>query len=384
MTGQQSPADDAAKRETTSREGDDAQERKRKLEEELDRYAQAGVASPGLLKSAKWVSRGLYMAMAAVVVFLLFSGWGKHSQQTVDELQQSRDAWKKSAEGLKAERKTLEEKLSDLVIAAAKAETARRDAEAAIQGPAAADAAMRAAHALVQRAWGEQAYARHWRELLARAEPEAHGDPKSGAIAMLEQAETAPARQRIELLRELADFGTVGVGAAARGLVVSDRDSVKPVAALTVARLGAQEDAALLDKVARETTEPQVVRELYFAASLLWLESGRTDTPAAVDWPEYWLRFAMRGYEARQEELAARYREAPESARLELLALLGECGGPEQEELMRTVASSTRPGAERILAVRWLGSRKLAGELLKTLAQGEGPVAAAAKAATGG
>jgi len=358
-------------------------ERKRELEEELEAYARAGVVSPGMLKSAKWLSRGLYMAMAAVVVFLLFSGWGKHSQQTVDELQQSRDAWKKSADGFKSEKKTLEERLSDLVVDAAQAEAARRQAEAQSQGPQVADAAQRAARALVERMWGEQAYTRHWRELLKRAEPEAHGDARSGAIAMLEQAQTAPARQRIELMRELADFGAEGVGAAARGLVVSEHEEVKQVAALALARLGRQEDIALLDKKAAESDNPDAAREMYFAASMLLIEAG-TDgatNPLAVDYPEYWLRYAMRSFEGRQDELAARYRAAPA---LELLALLGECGGADIEPVMREVAiSQTRPGAERILAVRWLAERKLARELLNTLAEEDSPVGAEAKKGSG-
>lgn len=385
MTGQE-PAGEAPKQPAPAT-GKDAElaERKRKLDEELDRYARAGVVSPGMLKSAKWLSRAMYMGMAALVVFLLFSGWGKHSQDTVDELQTSRDAWKKSAESLKAERKTIEEKLSELVIEAAKAEAGRRQAEDTMQGPVAADTAQNRAAGLVQRLWGEMAYARHWREALKRAEPEAHSEPRNGAIAMMEQAVTAPATQKFELLRELADFGREAVGAAARGMLVSDSDSIKPVAAMVLARLGVAEDLALLDKVAADTPEPAVVRELYFAGSVLALDVAADKAAVAdIGYAEYWLRFALRGFEARQEELAARYKTAAEPDRLELLALLCECGGPEQEELIKTVASSDRPGAERIVAIRWLAKRKLARELLKVLSEGQGPVAQEAKKGIGG
>ncbi|MBE7493282.1 MAG: hypothetical protein HS108_16185 [Planctomycetes bacterium] len=365
--------------------GKDAEleQRRRKLEEELDQYAQAGVVSPGLLRSAKWLSRILYMAMAALVVFLLFSGWGKVSQEDFDTAVKNRDAWAKKAKDLEDRTRAVEQRLSDLLLDVARSESTRRETEAQIQGPRAADAAVAQARALVERAWGEQAYSRHWRELLARAEPHAHGDAKSGAIAMIEQAATAPARRRIELLRELADFGDAGVGAAARGLLISDNQTVKAVAALVLARLGRGEDMELLDKVAAETAHPAAAREMYFAASLLALDGLGAAVPAAraVDYAEYWLRFALRSYEGGQRELAARYRAAPDWARLELLALLAECGDADQEDVMRQVASSDRPGAERIVALRWLAARRMAPELLRALAAEEGAVGAEAKKA---
>ncbi|MBX3473436.1 MAG: hypothetical protein KF754_03570 [Planctomycetes bacterium] len=357
-------------------------QRREDLEQELESYARAGVVSPTMLRGAKWFSRALYMAMAALVVFLMFSGWGKHSQGTVDELQSSRDAWKKRADDFKAEKNLLEEKVGSLIVDAARADAARRDAEAATRGGAAADAAQGRARLLVSRVWGEQAYNRHWREILARAEPHAHGDPKSGAIAMIEQAVTAPANQRFELMRELADFGAEGVGAAARGLLISDNIGARPLAALALARLGRAEDLALMDKVAAQTEDPAAAREIWFAGSLLSLESD-APSPAANDVAEYWLRFALRSFESRQALLADHYRSAAESARLDLLALLCECAGPDQEDLMRSVASSDRATGERMLAVRWLAQRRLATDLLKTLAGGTGPVAEEAKKGTG-
>lgn len=43
-----------------------------KADEELEEFSRRGVVSPGALKAARWVSRGLWLAMTALVIILLW------------------------------------------------------------------------------------------------------------------------------------------------------------------------------------------------------------------------------------------------------------------------------------------------------------------------
>lgn len=380
-------------------------QRKQELEEELEAYTQKGVVSPGLLKFARWFSRGLWFALSALLVITIYDSWGKIPRADYDAAVKSARDWadraKKAEAALadaaggmvlleaEADRRGIDTRgkgsivVANDVIQAGRADQERADA--ARDGSGGADAAAWRARNLVQRAWGEIAYAQHWRQALQRAEPAAHGnDPRAAALDLIRQAAVAPAAQRFELLRELADFGDEAVGAAARGILAGTNNGAKPVAALVVARLGQAGDVSLLDKVAGELPAGNAQREVYFAASVLDRDTGQQapapdKADARVEVAEYQLRFALRGFNARQTALQEAYKGASEATRLDLLALLAETGGAMEEEMMKTVASSNRPGAERILAVRWLKANGLAADLLKTLSQGEGPVAQEAK-----
>ncbi|MBK9976287.1 MAG: hypothetical protein IPP14_16090 [Planctomycetes bacterium] len=391
--------------EGTSQSQAELAERKQELEEELEAYTQKGIVSPSLLKFARWFSRGLWFALSALLVITIYDSWGKIPRTDYDAAVKSARDW---ADRAKKAESALAEAAGGMVLIEAEADrrgidtrgkgslvvanevigagrTDQERADAARNGPEGADAAARRARNLVQRAWGEIAYAQHWRQALQRAEPGAHGnDPRGAALDLISQAATAPAAQRFELLRELADFGAEAVGGAARGLLAGTDNGPKVVAAMVVARLGQAADVSLLDKVAAELPAGNAQREVYFAASVLDRDSGQQSevpatTGAGTELAEYQLRFALRGFNARQSLLQEAYKSADEAQRLDLMALLAETGGVMEEEMMKTVASSNRPGAERILAVRWLKANQLAPDLLKTLSQGQGPVAQEAK-----
>ncbi|MCB9894693.1 MAG: hypothetical protein H6839_09600 [Planctomycetes bacterium] len=85
------------------KEKDEAlQRRKEELEEELDRYAQAGAFSPGLIKATRWISRALYLAMAVGFTVMLFQGWGQVSKAKYDEAVQRAIDIKKTADEAKS------------------------------------------------------------------------------------------------------------------------------------------------------------------------------------------------------------------------------------------------------------------------------------------
>lgn len=353
------------------------QRRREELEEELEAYAHRGIVSPNLLKMARWLSRIMWLVLCVLLVVAVWDGWGKVPRE-------ERDAALKRAKKGEEERAAAEtmfgEAAADLVAARAREAQAKADQEG--DQPRQADAAQCAARNQVQRAWAEQAYARHWQALLAKAEPGAHAiDPRSNALALVEQAATAPAAQRFELLRELADHGREATGQAARVMLERENEAARAVAALVLSRIGLPEDLALLETLAGKTKQDGALREIWFARSMLVLSGGSQPASAVKDVfiAEYWLAGVLRGYEAKPVELAKAYREAPPGFKLELLALLCEAATPEQEDLMKSVATSTRPGAERILAVRWLGQRKLARDVLKSLADGGDAVAEEAR-----
>ena len=354
------------------RDDDDLQQRQ-EHEEELDAYARKGAFSPGLIKASRWVSRALWLALCGLLVFSLWEGRGRVAPEDFQRAQKQARDWREKAA---AAEQALSESASELVRAKAR-EYAAQAAEQALE-PQRAHQAARMARNLCERARGEAAYAQHWRVLLARAEPRAHGDdPGAVARGLIEQAALAPAAMRHELLRELADLGEAAVGPQARALLTASAAEVRATAALALARLGSAADVPGLAGAAGREAHGPAAREMWFAHAVLALQTGVQAEEES--WlPEYWLAWALRGYEARQEELARACREAPGEHRLELTALLCEAAGQDQEEFMRTLATSDRSAAERILAVRWLARNKLAPELLKTLAAGEGPLAAEA------
>jgi hypothetical protein len=347
------------------------QRRKRELEEELDRYAQAGVASPNLLKVSRWVSRILYLGMAALAAFLLFSGWGKYSKQEYEAaVSRAHELEQKHGE-VRKERDELESKLA---ISDAMAVLLRNELDAQHGAPA-ADRAQQHARALVERAFGEIAYAAHWREKLKGAQPDAHGvEPVDGVKALIRQAAVAPAAVRFELLREAADFGEAACRDGATALLEDKAAQVRATAALLLSRAG---DAQVLAEKARTEADDVARREVWFA----WSVNVGAAPDSGVWTPEAWVGYTVRRFDAPVDELATAYRSAPEESRTALLALLAVSSGSEQAALMRELAvSPQRSDAERIMAVRWFADRNEVGgkEVLTGLAKGSGAVAAEA------
>lgn len=360
------------------REKDEALRRKREeLEEELDRYAQVGAYSPGLLKASRWVSRFLYLAMAATLVFLLFSGWGKYSDE---EMQRAVSRANEMKGLLDAEREKVKDR--ELERDAARIENMLLQAEVAgYEAPVLlADAAQATARDLIDRAWGEQAYGAHWRERLKGAEPEAHGvDPLMAAKSLIQQSVHAPAAQRIELLRETLDFGRDAVTQAVLELLETN-DAALGVQALRVGVwLGGDVMTDRVSKMLLESDWPEVG----FAYSLLKHEAP----PEAADElrfvPESWVGYATRSYDAPLDELVKAYRAAAPDQRLGLLALLAEAAGLPDAGVFKQIATSDRAVAERIIAVRWMGARKDESslQLLEGLSTGDTALAAEASSA---
>lgn len=62
------------------------EDRKRELDEELEEYSSRGIVSPVALKAARWVSRGLWLAMSVLVVMLIYRVNQSVSQASYDEL----------------------------------------------------------------------------------------------------------------------------------------------------------------------------------------------------------------------------------------------------------------------------------------------------------
>lgn len=356
---------------------EEAQRRKEELEEELEAYAHKGIFSPSFMKSVRWFSRVLWLVLGALLVFSFWDGWGKVPLEDYAAAVKSAKEWH---EKTRSAEKVIEDQAAEMLkerLAHAKAAL-----EAEADTPRQADEAQRAARNLLDRAWGEAAYARHWRGLLARAEPQGHGnEPAAVARGLMEQAADAPAAARIELLRELADLGRDITGAQARALLSAPSGRVRQVAALVLARIGLASEVATLSKAAQAETDAPTRREIWFAHAVLALETGVSSEVEKVYLAEYWLPHVLRGMDARQEALEAACREAPPDQRLELTALLCEAARPEQEQFMRSLANSERPAAERIMAVRWLARSKLAPELLKGLAEKGGIVGEEAKKA---
>ena len=344
------------------------QRRKEALEEELESYAQAGAYSPGLVKASRWVSRILYFLMAGILVFLLFNRKDyseAEMQRAVDranEINKTADEAKKRMEQAETERDIAQTKLLLL-------ENEVKDAQ---DGAPAAEKAQQDARELVRRFWGERAYAQHWQQKLTTAEPDAHGvEPLVGAKTLITQAATAPAAQQNELLNEVADFGRDAATQAALELVESKDARVAAMAW----RIGGWVSGDEIKARAKTDTSP----EAGLAWSLITLEP-----PGEGQWtPEVWVGYATKSYHAPQDDLVQAYKAAPEDKRLALLALLAEASSLYENAVFRSVATSDRPDAEKIVAVRWMGTRKdeESRTLLKSLSEGSNAVAAEAKKA---
>lgn len=380
---QEQPGSDTSEQQGPPRsDGDEAlEQRKRELEEELESYAQAGAYSPTLVKASRWVSRFLYFTMAAVVVFLLLNQKkydDEDMQRAVDRAQEFKDKLDdERAAHKQAEARRLEAELNAAEL--------RHRLDDFLEGAPAATRAQRQARGLVELYWGERAYAEHWRGILNRAEPEAHGvDPVQGAASMIRQAAAAPAGRRFELLREAADFGAHGVFEAAAGMI-RDGDAANDeefrLAALLMGRLDAPEAREVLTGCLETEGNPARRRALLFA--LETAAPGAATEAGNFHEAEAWVGLSASRYEGTQEDLITAYRDAPEENRLELMALLAETSSRLEVEFFSGVATSQRPPAERIIAVRWLGERGGAAteELLKTLGEGQGVLAEEAKKA---
>lgn len=346
------------------------QRRKEALEEELESYAQAGAYSPGLVKASRWVSRILYFVMAAILVFLLFN----RKDYTEEDMQRAVDRAKEFKNTADEAKKRMEQAETERDIAQAKFLLLENEMKEAREGAPAADRAQEDARKLVRRFWGERAYARHWQEKLTTAEPEAHGvDPLTGAKSLITQAAGAPAAQQNELLNEVADFGRD----AATQAVLELLDSMDGAVATMAWRVGGWLGGEGIRARAAEVKGP--------ASGIAWsLITG--EAPTAERWtPEAWVGYATRGYDAALDELVRAYKDAPEARRLALLALLGESATLREAQLFKSVATSDRPDAEKILAVRWMGARRDDGsrDLLKSLSESGNSVAAEAKKALG-
>jgi hypothetical protein len=235
------------------------EERKRELEAELDRYAQAGVASPGIVKASRWVSRFLYLGMAVLVTYLLFSGWGKVSQQSYDAVVKQSNQFKEQAQGEKERADGAEDLLGKSMTDQVRLHAELNDAlNPARKATEATDAAI----SLIERAYGEQAYAAHWREKLQHAQPDAHGiAPVDGVRHLLRQAAIQPLPVRFETLRETADFGESACREGATALLDDESPKVRALAGRLLARVGPESPDTLRDK-AKAETDPEAAREL--------------------------------------------------------------------------------------------------------------------------
>lgn len=348
------------------------QRRREELEDELERFAKAGVPSPGLVKAARWLSRGLWLAMTAVVVFLLFSGYGKVSQEKFDEATKAITAWEAANKKLKSELDTTQEKMGELMIEAATRESELR---ALREGPEAAALATSRAYDLSARFWGDITWSAQWPERLARAEPEAHGvDPTEGVIAILKQAAYAALPMQNELVRETTDFGLDGsLKGAARCLVDAD-PKVRVQGAMLLARLqGNADDPGFAAAISAEK-DPVALRGLLYAESLYLRIRMKADAAPTRFEPEYLLRYTFLRVDGVADSLEQAYRGAPAEHRLDCLAMLALHAGRTHSKVFGQVARSTdRPVAERLLAVRWIAARgdDEARQVLKGLAAGK-------------
>ena len=344
------------------------QRRKEALEEELENYAQAGAYSPGLVKASRWVSRILYFVMAAVLVFLVFN----RKDYSEEEMQRAVDRANEIKQTANEAKKRMEQAETERDIAQTKLLLLENEMKQLREGPSAADRAQEDARKLLHRFWGERAYANHWAQKLATAEPEGHAvDPLTGAKSLITQAAAAPAAQQSELLNEVSDFGRDGATQAVLELIDSQDPQVAAMAWRVAGWLGGEDIATR----AAEAKGP--------SSGLAWSLITR-EAPTSGRWaPEAWAGYATRTYDATLEALVQAYKDAPESGRLGLLALLAEAAPLRDAALFKSVATSDRPDAEKIIAVRWMGTRKDEGsrDLLKSLSEGSNAVASEAKKA---
>lgn len=348
------------------------QRRKEELEEELEAYAQAGVSSPNLLKTARWVSRAMYLGMAALAAYLLFSGWGSVSKKQYNEAIERAQEFKGKLDETRKERDDLASRAG---VNEARAILAVNELEAERTGAPAADRALQAASALVDRAWGEKAYAAHWREKLSGVQPDAHGvDPVEGVKELLRQAAVSPAGMHFELLRETVDFGAAACAEGAKALLEDPSPAVRSVAGALLGRTQADGAVELLAAKAKTERDPLAHRELWFA----WSVHALRRPESGVWTPEAWVGYTVRAADPTLDDLLDAYNKAPAERKLDLLALLAAAAGKSYARQMSDVATSQeRSTAERIIAVRWFGDRKedSGRAILKSLSEGKGPLA---------
>lgn len=351
------------------------QARREELEEELERYAQAGAFSPGLIKFTKWLSRGLYLAMAVAFMAMLFNGWGKVSEEKYQEAVQRAIDIKKTADEAKDR---LAESEGARLVAETRARLLQNELDALKQGPGVADQAQEKARDLVWRAWGEQAAAELWREKLGHGGGESQfPDPALAAKNAVYQLGNASAGARLSLLKEMVDFGETLVTGAALEQVKAARPEVRAMAAMLLGRLRTEECKAALKGAIEHEQDAVARREMLFSYGLAWPGELEDEYEA-----EAWAGFAATEYKL-VVRLAEAYKRAPEDRRLGLLALLAEADRGQSLELFAQVATSERAMAEKIVAVRWLGRQdsERARSLLKSLSEGEGSLAQEAKSA---
>jgi hypothetical protein len=351
------------------KEKDEAlQRRKEELEDELDRYARAGAFSPGLIKVTRWLSRGLYLAMAVAFMAMLFSGWGKVSQEEFDRVHDGYTKWKDEA----GKEKTAREEAQNAVVQAEiKAAKLKLELEGQQGGLAVeqADAAQKHARDLIERAWGERAYAEHWRQKLAAATPER--DRRAEVANLIEQAASAPAGERFELMRETAEFGVDAVEKGCAAVLTTDRPESRKIAVRLMSRAGKP-----IDPRGSGESDVGVLREMWFCYSVAGVSVETSD----IYLGERFVGLAL-AMNPRMDELKQAYRVAPEQNRIELLALLAECASGQDSGVMEMVAMSERPLAEKIIAVRWMGRNGSSRALLETLGERQGVLAEEAKKA---
>jgi hypothetical protein len=360
------PEEQVTEPDLRQKEKDEAlQRRKVELESELDRYAQAGAFSPGLIKFTKWLSRALYLAMGIAFMAMLISGWGKVSKEEYDRVNDAYTKWKDEAEKQKEARAEAETRFTDAEIRAARL---KLELEGQGRDPASAVNAIRAAQDLIQRAWADRADAEHGRKGFESG-PHS-GLAEGGAQALIRQAAAAPAAQRHELLAEVTEYGREQTTAAVLELV-GDKDARVADTAWRVAGWLGGEEVKAKAEVAKGR-----------AADFAWSQLTGA-APNGRFTPEAWVGYALRAYDAPQDELIAAYKAAPEEAKLELIALAGEATAARDAEFFRGVAISERPLPEKVVAVRWMGTRKDEGSrtLLKTLSEGNDALAAESKEA---
>ncbi|MDC1142755.1 hypothetical protein OAU50_06660 [Planctomycetota bacterium] len=352
-------------------------ERKKELEDELDRYAQAGVSSPGVVKAARWVSRGMYLLMGAVVVMVL---WTNRDAVPKKDFEAQKKRVTEYSEGMKKAQQQAIDAETAMNTAMQVAATKQAEANMHIDGHIAAEKAELATQNLVASYRGEVAYGIMWREHLAKADPTSFdGDPTENAFVLMEQASVLPAASRHEALRELHELGEEAVTAAAKQ-AFNGKDRQLAMVALNVFMRLNYTNTDILDLA--KGAGPKMARYMAFVSSVVAPAAPNASNTALYHLADAWVGYVLLADDVNLSPLKDAFKSAPEEHRFELLALLAEVARTNESAFFRDIATQGRQG-EKLIAIRWMGNRlDLASEeLLKTLSGGKGDIAATAKEA---
>lgn len=359
----------------------DFEERKRKAEEELERYAQAGISSPGVVKAARWVSRGLYLAMGFVVVYLL---WSQSSSVPVEDFERAVGS-AKSFKKKYIEQATLHEQaLTKLATTELEAGRDISEANSFRWGAVAARNAENNANLLIGNYRNDIAYAEVWRAKLALADGSSiKGDPVEWVIRSILEAASRPAGTRQGLVDRLANAGIKAVTEAALHCFTEYGPEEANVAVQVLSYLGYHQSVPDFIRFAEGAPLP-LARRLAYAASLLTPAIPSQKDGQMYFLAESWVGYLMLTETADVSSLIMAYKASSEEHDFELLALIAQFAvkSKANSEFFREWVLQASEG-EVIIAFNWMGKRMddSSAGVLKTYSTGKGEVALAAKAA---